>query len=48
MARYNRTGVTHRLFPLAGQGHGCWGALTAENKTQDQAGYEFLKEVLKL
>ena len=25
---YSRTGVAHRLYPLVGQGHGCWNALT--------------------
>ena len=45
---YNRTGVAHRLYPLAGQGHGCWNALTEQNETQDEAGYAFLAEVLKL
>ena len=45
---YNRTGVTHRLYPLLGKGHGCWNALTAQNQTQDEAGFAFLAKVLKL
>lgn len=47
-AGYNSTGVPHRLFPLLGQGHGCWNARTQQNETQDRAGYEFLAQVLKL
>ena len=47
-AGYNRTGVAHQLFPLLGQGHGCWTALTEQNQTQDEAGYAFLARVLRL
>ena len=45
---YTKTGVAHQLFPLAGQGHGCWNARTAQNQTQDDAGYDFLARILHL
>jgi acetyl esterase/lipase len=45
-AGYNKTGVKHALFPLTGQGHGCWDAKTTDGKTQDEAGYEFVTQVL--
>ena len=44
-AGYNASGVFHRIFPLAGQGHGCWNART-ENMTQDEAGLSFLASVM--
>ena len=47
-AGYNASGVLHRLFPLVGQGHGCWNARTAQNMTQDDAGFDFLAVVLSL
>ena len=47
-AGYNRTGVAHQLFPLLGQGHGCWNALTEQDQTQDEAGYGFLARVMRL
>ena len=47
-AGYNASGVVHRIFPLAGQGHGCWNARTADNRTQDDAGFAFLAKVMGL
>ena len=47
-AAYTRTGVAHRLFPLLGQGHGCWNAKTQGNQTQDEAGFAFLRAVMRL
>jgi acetyl esterase/lipase len=45
---YNKTGVAHQLFPLVGQGHGCWNATTIDGRTQDEAGFAFLAKVLAL